>query len=42
MKWNDDPFVLDGGDGGRCEDDSAAFPRLYWMGRYKHLPACSM
>lgn len=41
MKWNDDPFVLDGGDGGRREDDGAAFLLPYWMGRSKHLLTCS-
>ena len=41
MKWNDDPFVLDGGNGGKREDDGSAFLLPYWMGRYDHLLACS-
>jgi len=34
MKWNGNPFVVDGGEGGRSEDDGAAFLLPYWMGRY--------
>lgn len=34
MKWNENPFVVDGGNGGRSEDDGAAFLLPYWMGRY--------
>lgn len=34
MKWNANPFVVDGGDGGRTEDDGAAFLLPYWLGRY--------
>jgi len=34
MKWNGNPFVVDGGGGGRGEDDGAAFLLPYWMGRY--------
>jgi hypothetical protein len=34
MKWNGNPFVVDGGNGGRGEDDGAAFLLPYWMGRY--------
>jgi len=34
MKWNSNPFVVDGGDGGHSEDDGAAFLLPYWMGRY--------
>lgn len=41
MKWNDDPFVLDGGSGGRREGDGAAFLLPYWMGRYYHLLGCA-
>ncbi len=33
-KWNDNPFLLDGGDGGKTEDDGAFFLLPYWMGRY--------
>jgi hypothetical protein len=34
MKWNSNPFVVDGGDDGRGEDDGAAFLLPYWLGRY--------
>jgi hypothetical protein len=34
MKWNGNPFVVDGGNDGRSEDDGAAFLLPYWMGRY--------
>jgi hypothetical protein len=34
MKWNSNPFVIDGGSDGRGEDDGAAFLLPYWMGRY--------
>ncbi|MFN7996228.1 MAG: hypothetical protein U0Q18_21635 [Bryobacteraceae bacterium] len=34
MKWNSNPFVIDGGAGGSEEDDGAAFLLPYWMGRY--------
>lgn len=34
MKWNGNPFVVDGGNGGRSEDDGAFFLLPYWMGRY--------
>lgn len=34
MKWNGNPFVVDGGGGGHGEDDGAAFLLPYWMGRY--------
>ncbi len=37
MKWNGNPFVLDGGNGGRSEDDGAFFLLPYWMGRYFKL-----
>jgi len=37
MKWNGNPYRLDGGDGGRSEDDGAFFLLPYWMGRYHHL-----
>ncbi len=37
MKWNGNPFVLDGGNGGRSEDDGAFFLLPYWMGRYYRL-----
>ncbi len=34
MKWNGSPFRMDGGNGGREEDDGAAYLLPYWMGRY--------
>jgi len=34
MRWNANPFVVDGGNGGRSEDDGAAFLLPYWMGRH--------
>ena len=34
MKWNSNPFVVDGGSEGRGEDDGAAFLLPYWIGRY--------
>lgn len=34
MRWNSNPFVVDGGNGGRSEDDGAAYLLPYWMGRY--------
>src|SRR5438105_4393326 len=34
MKWNSNPFSVEGGDGGHSEDDGAAFLLPYWMGRY--------
>ena len=40
MKWNGNPFRLDGGDDGRSEDDGAFFLLPYWVGRYYHLLSC--
>lgn len=37
MKWNGNPYLLDGGDGGWHEDDGTFFLLPYWMGRYYHL-----
>ncbi len=37
MKWNGNPFQLDGGNGGHTEDDGAFFLLPYWMGRYLRL-----
>jgi hypothetical protein len=34
MRWNANPFRIDGGNGGRSEDDGAAFLLAYWLGRY--------
>ena len=36
-KWNGNPYSLDGGDGGRSEDDGAYFLLPYWMGRHHGL-----
>jgi hypothetical protein len=36
-KWNGNPYVLDGGNGGRTEDDGAYFLLPYWMARYHKL-----
>lgn len=33
-KWNANPFRIDGGNGGRTEDDGAFYLLPYWMGRY--------
>lgn len=33
-KWNANPFDVDGGSGGRAEDDGAAFLLPYWLGRF--------
>ena len=37
QKWNGNPYDLDGGNGGRTEDDGAYFLLPYWMGRYHGL-----
>jgi hypothetical protein len=37
MKWNGNPYHLDGGNDGRSEDDGAFFLLPYWMGRYHKL-----
>jgi hypothetical protein len=37
MKWNTNPFDVDGGNDGRGEDDGAAFLLPYWMGRYQRM-----
>jgi len=37
MKWNSNPFDIDGGSEGRGEDDGTAFLLPYWMGRYRGL-----
>ena len=33
-KWNGNSYVLDGGNGGRSEDDGAFFLLPNWLGRY--------
>ena len=37
MRWNGDPYVLDGGSDGRERDDGAAILLPYWLGRYHQL-----
>jgi hypothetical protein len=37
MRWNGDPYLLDGGSEGRYRDDGAAILLPYWMGRYHRL-----
>ncbi len=39
MKWNGNPFRIDGGSGGTGEDDGAFFLLPYWMGRYHRFLA---
>ncbi len=34
MRWNANPFVVDGGHGGRGESDGGAFLLAYWLGRH--------
>ncbi len=34
MRWNGDPYELDGGSGGMEEDDGTFFLLPYWMARY--------
>ena len=36
-KWNGNPYRIDGGNGGRSEDDGAYFLLPYWMGRHHRL-----
>jgi hypothetical protein len=37
MKWNGDPYALDGGGDGRYRDDGTFILLPYWMGRYHRL-----
>lgn len=37
MKWNGNPFVIDGGCGGCGEDDGTTLLLPYWMGRHHGL-----
>ena len=37
MKWNGNPFRVDGGSGGRSEDDGAFYLLPYWMARHHGL-----
>jgi len=39
MKWNGNPYQLDGGSDGMAEDDGAFFLMPYWMGRYHNIIA---
>ena len=34
MKWNGNPFRVNGGNGGRNEDDGSIYLLPYWLGRY--------
>ena len=34
MKWNGNPFRVNGGNGGKSEDDGAFYLLPYWLGRY--------
>ncbi|MFN0086257.1 MAG: hypothetical protein ACKVX9_12790 [Blastocatellia bacterium] len=36
-KWNGNPYRVDGGNGGRSEDDGVCFLLPYWMGRHHKL-----
>ncbi len=37
MRWNGDPYLLDGGSAGRYRDDGTAILLPYWLGRYHRL-----
>jgi hypothetical protein len=37
MRWNGNPFILDGGDGGATEFAGDEYLLPYWMGRYLRL-----
>jgi len=37
MRWNGNPYELDGGNGGRERDDGTFILLPYWMGRYHRL-----
>lgn len=37
MRWNGDPYSLDGGSDGRYRDDGTAILLPYWMGRFHRL-----
>lgn len=37
MRWNGDPYTLDGGSNGRERDDGTFILLPYWMGRYHRL-----
>ncbi len=37
MRWNGDPYMLDGGSEGHSKDDGTAILLPYWLGRYHRL-----
>lgn len=37
MRWNGDPYELDGGADGRVRDDGTFILLPYWLGRYHHF-----
>jgi hypothetical protein len=37
MRWNGDPYELDGGSDGRTRDDGTFILLPYWMGKYHRL-----
>jgi hypothetical protein len=37
MRWNGNPFQIDGGDGGQHELAGDEFLLPYWMGRYLRI-----
>ena len=37
LRWNADPYQLDGGDGGRTRGDGAFILLPYWLGRFHRL-----
>ena len=37
LKWNANPFALDGGLGGKYEDEGSHFLLPYWLGRHHRL-----
>ena len=37
MRWNGDPYELDGGADGRVRDDGTFILLPYWLGRYHRL-----
>ncbi len=40
MRWNGDPYELDGGAAGHGRDDGTFILLPYWMGRYHRLIQC--
>jgi len=37
MRWNGDPYMLDGGSEGRSKDDGTVILLPYWLGQYHRL-----